>query len=161
MKKFIWLLFIIPTLGLPSNKGGHGGGHGGTPPENFVIMDLVVELFHFEIGGIWVKITELKPKVLHIQDLYLKGEKYTAYAKSLGVASEVILLGFFIEHFGVAETFISAMSFSDYWVAQLAVSMVGVMLSTKAAIFIAEAIEEAAEEKYHKLNHANKSKPQH
>lgn len=169
------LLFIVLVLGLTStvnganipetapttankaaNKAGHGGGHGETPPEHFVVMDLVVELFHFEIGGLWVKITELKPKVLHIQELYLKGDKHKAYAKSLGVSTEVILLGFFIEHFGIAELFISAMSFSEYWLAQLAMSMVGVMLSTKAAVVVAETVEEAVEEKYHKSTHTTK-----
>lgn len=145
------------TINKPANKAGHGGGHGGhgeTPPENFVVMDLIVELFHFELGGLWVKITELKPKVLHIQELYLKGDKHKAYAKSLGVSTEVIVLGFMIEHFGIAELFISAMMFSDYWLAELAMSMIGVMLSTKAAVVIAETVEEAVEEKYHQKGRA-------
>jgi len=148
----------------PVAKAGHGGGHGGhgeTPPENFVVMDLFAELFHFELGGFWVKITELKPKVLHIQELYLKGDKHKAYAKSLGVATEVILLGFFVEHFGIAELFVSAMSFSDFWVPQLGLSLVGVMLSTKAAIVIDEIVEEAVEEKYHKLQQVAKPTTTH
>lgn len=143
----------VVVVDKPANKSEHGGGHGGTPPEHFVFMELFTELIHLEIGGIWVKITELKPKVLHIQDLYRKGEKHEAYAKSLGISTEVITLGFLIEHFGVPELFISAITFSENWLWHLALSMAGVMLSTKAAVVIAETVEEAVEEKYQKDGH--------
>ncbi|KOR29367.1 hypothetical protein TI04_08820 [Achromatium sp. WMS2] len=137
------------SSGKQAGHGGHGGGHGEeTPPEHFVVLDLIAEALEASIFGLWVKITELKPKIEHIQQLYRQGEKNKALAKALGVSTEVILIGFFIETLGVPETFIMAMSFTDNWWLQLAHSFGGVFVSTKAATIIAEHVEEAVEEKY-------------
>ncbi|KOR29906.1 hypothetical protein TI03_01055 [Achromatium sp. WMS1] len=131
-------------------NSGHGGGHGhhGTPPEHFLILDLLAEAVHSSVGMLWIKVTELKPKFEYIRQLYENGEKTKALATSLGVATEVVLLGFFVEAFGIAELFIGALSFSDDWIFHMALSLVGVNLSTKAAVAIAEGVEEAVEEKY-------------
>jgi hypothetical protein len=132
----------------------HGEGKKEPAPEAFVVLDLFSEALEASVAGVGVKVTELKPKVEHIHELYQNGEKHKAFVKTLGVSTEVVLLGFFIETFGVGELFISALSFSGNWLLQLAQSAGGIMASSKVALIVGEKVEEAAEEKYEHVMHA-------
>ena len=147
-------LALAVVLGTaPALAGGHGApaGHGGkeeTAPETFVVLDLFSEMFEASVAGVGVKIAELKPKVEHINELYKHGEKHKAFAQVLGISTELVVLGFCIETFGIGDLFMSALSFSGNWAIQLAQSTVGVMASTKVALVAGEKVEEATEEKY-------------
>ncbi|MEI8393832.1 MAG: hypothetical protein WCF85_03785 [Rhodospirillaceae bacterium] len=136
----------------------HGGGHGGeaeeTAPETFVVLDLFSEALEASVAGIGIKIAELKPKVEHVNELYNNGEHHKALAKTLGISTELVLLGFLIETLGVGELFVSALSFSGNWIFQLAQSTAGILASTKVALFAGEKVEEATEEKYEHDIHA-------
>ena len=140
----------------PSASTHHQAGHAAeeTPPETFVLLELFSEALESHIGGIGVKIAELQPKVEHIQTMYQEGEKHKAFAKALGIATEVIMIGFLIETFGIGELFIASLSFQENWLSLMAQSMVGIMLSTKIALFIGEKVEEAAEHRYEHEVHA-------
>lgn len=122
--------------------------HEETPPEAFVVLDLFSEVLESSVGGIGVKVAELTPKIEHINEIYQHGEKHKAFARALGIATEVVLIGFFVETFGIGEIFISALSFQDNWWLLMAQSMLGVMLSTRVALFFGEKVEEAAERQY-------------
>ena len=140
-----------------SGHGGHEGGHEGggeTAPETFVVLDLFSEALEASVAGIGIKIAELKPKVEHINELYHDGRKHQAFAQVLGISTEVVVLGFFIETFGIGDLFVSALSFTGNWAMQMAQSTVGVMASTKVALFAGEKVEEATEEKYEHAIHA-------
>jgi len=133
-----------------------GAGHDGKEepaPETFVVLDLFAEALEASFAGIGIKIAELKPKVEHVNTLYGNGERHKAFAKVLGISTEIILLGFFIETFGVGEMFLSALSFSGNWVMQMAQSTVGILVSTKVALLAGEKVEEATEEKYEHVIH--------
>ncbi|KOR32049.1 hypothetical protein TI05_09755 [Achromatium sp. WMS3] len=153
---FVGLVIVDTCIAkiLHTGHNDHSGihkvnhGHGGTPPEHFLILDLLAESVHSSVGMLWIKITELRPKFEYIRKLYEQGDKNKAFAISLGVATEVVLLGFFVEAFGIAELFIGALAFSDDWIFHMLLSLVGVNLSTKAAVIIAETVEAAVEEKY-------------
>jgi hypothetical protein len=166
---YLWVTLLVPTITLAeetssythsSTPAGHAGGghsagaHGeqgghGTPPETFAILDLFAEALEATFGGVWIKLTELRPKVEHIRELYRTGQRGQAFAKGLGVATEVVLIGFFMQAFGIGEMFIAGVSFSDGWFAQFAQSIIGVGISVKAAVIAAEYVEEAVEEKHH------------
>ena len=146
----------------PSHGAPHGaaGGHDGaeeTAPETFVVLDLFGEALEAGVIGIGVKIAELKPKVEHINMLYGNGPRHEAFTKVLGISTEVVLLGFLIETFGIGELFVSALSFSSGWAAQFAQSTAGIMISTKASLLAGEKVEEAAAEKYEHEIHAEAS----
>jgi len=131
----------------------HGEGKEGeegeeTPPETFVILDFFSEALEASVAGVGVKIVELRPKVEHVNEMYNNGEKHKAFAKALGIATEVVMIGFFIETFGIGEMFISGLSFQDNWLLSFVGSGVGVMLSTKAGLLIGEKVEEEAEHRY-------------
>lgn len=142
------------THDAPPGAHTEHGGKEETAPETFVVLDLFAEALEASFAGIGIKIAELKPKVEHVNMLYDNGERHKAFAKVLGISTEVILLGFFIETFGVGELFLSAMSFSGNWLTQLAQSTVGILLSTKVALLAGEKVEEATEEKYEHVIHA-------
>jgi len=157
------LCVASPMVLAGEHAGEHGaaagehGGHAGpeeTAPETFVVLDLFSEALEASFAGIGIKIAELKPKVEHVNQLYDNGEKHKAFAKVLGISTELVLLGFFIETFGVGELFISALSFSGNWMMQMAQSTAGVLLSTKVALLAGEKVEEATEEKYEHAIHA-------
>ena len=134
-----------------AHEAGHDGGHAGaeeTAPEAFVVLDLFSEALEASFAGIGIKIAELKPKVEHVNELYDHGERHKAFAKVLGISTEVVLLGFLIETFGVGDLFLSALSFSGNWLMQMAQSTAGILVSTKVALFAGEKVEEATEEKY-------------
>ncbi len=131
-----------------------GGGHDEAAPETFVILDLFSEALEASVAGVGVQIVELKPKVEHVNAMYQNGEKHKAFAKALGISTEVVLLGVFIETFGIGEMFVSALSFPSDWLTLMVQSVVGVMLSTKVALFAGEKVEEATEERYKKDVHA-------
>ncbi len=142
----------------PALAGGHAApaGHGGkeeTAPETYVVLDLFSEMFEASVAGVGVKIAELKPKVEHINELYKHGEKHKAFAQVLGISTELVVLGFCIETFGIGDLFMSALSFGGNWAIQLAQSTVGVMASTKVALLAGEKVEEATEEKYEHAIH--------
>ncbi|CAK0763243.1 conserved hypothetical protein [Gammaproteobacteria bacterium] len=143
---------VAPQHSVAGAPAHHGGGEGEegeeTPPETFVILDFFSEALEASVAGIGVKIVELKPKVEHVNEMYNHGEKHKAFAKSLGIATEVVMMGFFLETFGIGEMFISALSFQDNWLASFAGSAIGVMSSTKAALLLGEKVEEAAEHQY-------------
>lgn len=160
-------LLAVAAAGRPAWAGEHGGehsgghdaaGHGGeageTAPETFVVLDLFSEALEASVAGVGIKIAELKPKVEHINELYHDGEKHKAFAQILGISTELVVLGFFIETFGVADMFVSALSFSGNWMSQLALSTAGVMGSTKVALIAGEKVEEATEEKFEHDIHA-------
>ncbi|CAK0773937.1 conserved hypothetical protein [Gammaproteobacteria bacterium] len=131
---------------------GHGKGHEGaeeeTPPETFVVLDLFSEALEASFAGVGVKFAELKPKVEGVNQMYHNGEKHKALAKALGISTEVVLLGFFVEALGIGEMFISALSFSNDWLLLFAQSTVGILASTKVALIAGEKVEEAVEERY-------------
>jgi|GEM_PF-2898771 len=134
-----------------SNEGhgeGHKEGEEETPPETFVVLDLFSEALEASFAGIGVKFVELKPKVEDVNQMYHNGEKHKALAKALGISTEVVLLGFFVEAFGIGEMFISALSFSNDWLLLFAQSTVGILASTKVALIAGEKVEEAVEERY-------------
>jgi hypothetical protein len=134
----------------PVAGGHHPPGHEeeGTAPEAFVVLDLFTEVLEASAAGIGVKLVELKPKIEHISDLYQRGEEHKALAMALGISTEMVLLGFFIEIFGIGEMFVSALSLADTWMIDLAKAAAGVALSTKVALLAGEKVEEATEEKY-------------
>ena len=138
--------------GAPAGHGGAPAGHGGAKeeatPETFVVLDLFSEALEASVAGIGIKIAELKPKVEHINELYKHGEKHKAFAQVLGISTELVVLGFCIETFGIGDLFVSALSFGSNWAIQMAQSTVGVMASTKVALVAGEKVEEATEEKY-------------
>ncbi|MEI6986327.1 MAG: hypothetical protein WCK65_09365 [Rhodospirillaceae bacterium] len=117
------------------------------------MLDLFSEMLEASVAGVGIKIAELKPKVEHINELYHNGEKHKALALCLGVSTEVVLLGLLIETFGIAELFISALSFPGDWAIMMAQSTAGIMLSTKVALIAGEKVEEATEEKYEHVIH--------
>lgn len=137
-------------------KGGVEGGEAATP-ETFAVLDLFSEALEASVAGVGVKISELGPKIANIRDLYQNGDNNKAFAKALGVSTEIVMLGFFIEAFGIGDAFVSALSFSGDWISQLVQSVGGVMLSTKAASGISERVEEAAEAKYEHAAHATQT----
>lgn len=147
---------------LAEEHGGHhaapaghgGGGHEETAPETFVVLDLFSEVFEASVAGIGVKVAELKPKVEHINELYQHGEKHKAFAQVLGISTELVVLGFCIETFGIGDLFMSALSFGGNWALQMAQSTVGIMASTKVALVAGEKVEEATEEKYEHVIHS-------
>ena len=145
---------------LAGEHGGHGApaGHGGAKeeaaPETFVVMDLFSEALEASVAGIGIKIAELKPKVEHINELYKHGEKHKAFAQVLGISTELVVLGFCIETFGIGDLFMSALSFGGNWAIQMAQSTVGIMASTKVALLAGEKVEEATEEKYEHAIHS-------
>ncbi|CAK0769601.1 hypothetical protein CCP3SC5AM1_600012 [Gammaproteobacteria bacterium] len=132
----------------PERAEKHEKNEEETPPETFVFLDFFSEMLETSFGGVGVKIAELTPKVQHVNEMYQHGEKHRAFAKALGIATEVVLIGFFVETFGIGEMFISAISFQDNWPLLMGQSMLGVMLSTKVALFLGEQVEEAAEHQY-------------
>jgi hypothetical protein len=149
-------------------EGGHGQAtakHGPrgheerskeTPPETYAVLDLFSEALEASTAGIGVKITELKSKAEDIQKLYRSGNKHQALAKTLGTTTEVVVLGFLIETFGLGEMFVSALSLSSNWLLQLVQSIGGILLSSKAAVAAGDKIEEAVERKYeHEGLHAH------
>lgn len=138
----------------PAHGEGHGEGKEETAPETFVVLDLFSEALEASVAGIGIKLAELKPKVEHVNELYHQGQRHKAFAQLLGISTEVVLVGFFIETFGVGEMFISALSFSGNWAWQMAQSAAGVMASTKVALLAGEKVEEAVEEKYEHAIHA-------
>ena len=127
---------------------GHGGGGKEAAPETFVVLDLFSEALEASVAGVGIKVAELKPKVEHINELYKHGEKHKAFAQVLGISTELVVLGFCIETFGIGDLFVSALSFGSNWAIQMAQSTVGVMASTKVALVAGEKVEEATEEKY-------------
>ena len=143
------LIGMVGTSALANtHHEGHGEGGKEPAPETFVILDLFSEALESSVAGLGVKVTELKSKAEHIRELYRNGEKHKAFAKTLGTSTEVVLLGFMIEAFGIGEMFISALSFSGNWLMQLAQSLGGVAISTKVALLAGEHVEEATIEKY-------------
>ncbi|MEI7609571.1 MAG: hypothetical protein WCJ64_19500 [Rhodospirillaceae bacterium] len=148
------VLATAPALaGGHAAPAGHGGGKEETAPETYVVLDLFSEMFEASVAGVGVKIAELKPKVEHINELYKHGEKHKAFAQVLGISTELVVLGFCIETFGIGDLFMSALSFGGNWAIQLAQSTVGVMASTKVALLAGEKVEEATEEKYEHAIH--------
>ncbi|MEI8397323.1 MAG: hypothetical protein WCF85_21590 [Rhodospirillaceae bacterium] len=158
-------MLLLVAGGAPVRAEGHGNGHGApaghggggqeeAAPETFVVLDLFSEALEASVAGIGVKIAELKPKVEHINDLYRRGEKHKAFAQVLGISTEVVVLGFCIETFGIGELFLSALSFGGNWALQIAQSTVGIMASTKVAMLAGEKVEEATEEKFEHAIHA-------
>ena len=137
--------------GAPAGHGG--GGHEEAAPETFVVLDLFSEALEASVAGVGIKIAELKPKVEHINDLYKHGEKHKAYAQILGISTELVVLGFCIETFGIGDLFMSGLSFGANWAWQLAQSAAGVMASTKVALVAGEKVEEATEEKFEHAIH--------
>lgn len=137
---------------IPGDHPAHAGEHDAhgeeTRPETFIVLDLFSEALEASVAGVGVKITELKPKVQDVHKMYEKGEKHRALAKVLGVSTEIILVGFFIETFGIGETFIAALSFSGDWLLQLAQSTISILASSKVALLAGEKVEEAVEHKY-------------
>ena len=121
---------------------------GEPPPETFVILDLFSEALEASVAGVGVQIVELKPKVEHVSDMYHNGETHKAFSTALGISTELVLLGVFVETLGIGNMFASALSFPSDWMRLMAQSMVGVMLSTKAALFAGEKVEEATVERY-------------
>ena len=143
------LALALMAAPVRAEEHGHGKEAGKeAAPETYVVLDLFSEAFDASIAGIGVKIAELKPKVENINDLYAHGETHKAFAQVLGISTELVVLGFCIETFGLADTFMSALSFGGGWAWQLAQSTVGVMGSTKVALLAGEKVEEATEEKY-------------
>ncbi len=157
------MLVLFASM-MPVRAGDHGGGHGApaghggggheeTAPETFVVLDLFSEVLEASVAGIGIKIAELKPKVEHINDLYTHGHKHKAFAQVLGISTELVVLGFCIETFGIGELFVSALSFGGNWAVQMAQSTVGIMASTKVALVAGEKVEEATEEKFEHAIH--------
>ena len=118
-------------------------------PEAYIAMDLATEAFESSPAGIGVKIAELKPKVEHIHELYNTGHKNEAIAKILGISTELVVIAYLIETFGIGELFVSSISFQNNWAIQMAQATIGVLISSKIALFLGEKVEEAAEEKLH------------
>ena len=118
-------------------------------PEAYIAMDLATEAFESSPAGIGVKIAELKPKVEHIHELYNTGHKNEAIAKILGISTELVVVAYLIETFGIGELFVSSISFQNNWAIQMAQATIGVLISSKIALFLGEKVEEAAEEKLH------------
>lgn len=138
------------TLGDHGGQGEHGGQEE-TPPETFLMLDLFSEAMEASIAGVGVKISEIKPKLTDIHEMYQNGEKHLAMAKALGISTEVVLVGFFVETFGIGEMFISALSFSGNWLLNIAMSTAGILASTKAATLAGEKVEGAVEHKYQEV----------
>ena len=134
-----------------AQEGHHGEGEKEaeeTPPETFVVLDLFSEALEASVAGVGVKLVELKPKVEHVSDMYQNGEKHKAFSKALGISTELVMLGVFIETFGISDLFVSALSFPSDWMMLMARSSIGVMLSTKVALLAGEKVEEATMEHY-------------
>jgi hypothetical protein len=150
----------VPTHGTAAGHGaaaGHGGHgeHGEeTPPETFMLLEIITEAFEAGFAGPGIKLAELNPKLKGINDLYSHGEAPKAWAKILGIATEVVLAGFLLEITGVAELAMAGLSLSGNWMAQLAESAIGIMLVTKTALVAGETVEEAAEERFAHANPA-------
>ena len=146
----------LALMAAPVRAEEHGHGKEAAKeaaPETYVVLDLFSEAFDASIAGIGVKIAELKPKVENINDLYAHGETHKAFAQALGISTELVVLGFCIETFGIADTFMSALSFGGNWVWQIAQSTAGVMASTKVALLAGDKVEEATEENYDHAHH--------
>ena len=88
-------------------------------------------------------------KYCHIHELYNTGHKNEAIAKILGISTELVVVAYLIETFGIGELFVSSISFQNNWAIQMAQATIGVLISSKIALFLGEKVEEAAEEKLH------------